>query len=105
MKRTATTKRTRRKDPRIGGPGPCDICHTFSGGRTLTFSKFFRGGAVPSWAMVHKGCDRRESFQQFLERFARWQARQDTEGRAVPASTVAVDASAVADAVNRPSAA
>lgn len=100
MKRTATTKRTRRKDPRIGGPGPCAICHIFRGGRTLTLSRFFRAGPVPSWAIVHKGCDRRESFYQFRERFARW---EEDERWAVALRGSHGDARSGVDAINEPS--
>lgn len=42
----------------------------------MTVSKFFRAGEIPDWAIVHVGCDRRETPEQFQQRLARWQAEQ-----------------------------
>jgi len=82
------TAQRKKRDPRIGGPGPCAICRTYRGGRTLTLSKFFRGGPVPDWAVVHAGCNRREKPAQFRERLQRWLAERT--GQAVPTAGEAV---------------
>lgn len=69
------TKKKKKRDPRIGGPGDCAICGIFTG-RKLTISKFFRWGPVPAWAVVHPGCNRLESRKQFLARMERLRSEQ-----------------------------
>lgn len=67
---TTTAKKRKRRDPRIGGPGLCGICKTYTG-KKLTVSKFFRCGPVPSWAVVHVNCNRLENRKKFIARMER----------------------------------
>ena len=55
-------------------PIKCAICGVPPGSgrnRRLTISRRFHCGCVPRWAIVHPGCDRRETDQQFRERMQR----------------------------------
>ena len=55
-------------------PIKCAICGVPPGSgrnRRLTISRRFHCGCVPRWAIVHPGCDRRETDQQFRQRMQR----------------------------------
>ena len=54
-------------------PIKCAICGVppGSGRNRLTISHRFHCGCVPEWAVVHPGCDRRETDEQFRERMQR----------------------------------
>jgi len=87
---TATAKKRKRRDPRIGQAGDCAICHTFTGKPIFVSRRFFElglAGHVPPAFRVHKNCDRLESRQAFRDRIAR--LRQAVAGPDVAAGELA----------------
>lgn len=74
---------------RTDQPIACAICGVPPGTRPrkrLSISRRFRAGPVPLWAIVHPGCDRRETDQQFRERMLRAaEAAENGDGAGVVA--------------------
>ncbi len=96
---TAEKPKPKTKSP-LHGPGWCHICARYTG-RKLTLSKFFRGGSIPAWAIVHPSCNHREKPAQFRERLQRWLA--DRTGQAVAGHQSHADAREQAETINETS--